>query len=202
MWLCHAEELCPPLRDENLLGDKFANVTGFNLIQRFELLKMSAVKKIRNPKGPLILRLGAAPLVQPTQRLLPRGLPPEFTLVLTLRLKKNSSSQDWYLFQATDRQGYPQLSLALHGPEKSLELQVTLGPPGPKGTKGERGLSGPHGTKGEKGDRCAEGPRGEKGQRGDAVSAAPPGAPGPSGAVGPGWDVLGSPERLALTGRR
>ena len=28
-------------------------------------MKMSAIKKIRNPKGPLILRLGAAPVTQP-----------------------------------------------------------------------------------------------------------------------------------------
>lgn len=40
---------------------------GFNLIRRLNLMKTSAIKKIRNPKGPLILRLGAAPLTQPTR---------------------------------------------------------------------------------------------------------------------------------------
>lgn len=40
---------------------------GFNLIRRLNLMKTSAIKKIRNPKGPLILRLGAAPLTQPVR---------------------------------------------------------------------------------------------------------------------------------------
>lgn len=40
---------------------------GFNLIRRLNFMKISAIKKIRNPNGPLILRLGAAPLTQPTR---------------------------------------------------------------------------------------------------------------------------------------
>lgn len=40
---------------------------GFNLIKRFDLLKISSIKKVRNPRGPVMLRLGAVPLVQPTQ---------------------------------------------------------------------------------------------------------------------------------------
>uniref|UniRef100_A0A8D0ERY7 Collagen alpha-1(XVI) chain n=1 Tax=Strix occidentalis caurina TaxID=311401 RepID=A0A8D0ERY7_STROC len=108
----------------DLVGDKYENITGFNLIKRFDLLKISSIKKIRNPRGPVVLRLGAVPLVQPTQQVFPRGLPPAFTLILTLLLKKNSTGEHWYLFQVTDRQGYPQLSLAVHGPEKSLEFQA------------------------------------------------------------------------------
>uniref|UniRef100_A0A8C3GP67 Collagen alpha-1(XVI) chain n=1 Tax=Cairina moschata TaxID=8855 RepID=A0A8C3GP67_CAIMO len=117
-------ELCPRLWDEDLVGDKYENVTGFNLIKRFDLLKISSIKKVRGLRGPAVLRLGAVPLVQPTRHVFPRGLPPEFSLVLTLLLKKNSSGEHWYLFQVTDRQGYPQLSLAVHGPEKSLEFQA------------------------------------------------------------------------------
>lgn len=40
---------------------------GFNLIKRFELLKISSIKKIRSARGPAVLRLGTVPLVQPTQ---------------------------------------------------------------------------------------------------------------------------------------
>uniref|UniRef100_A0A8C9F5R4 Collagen alpha-1(XVI) chain n=1 Tax=Pavo cristatus TaxID=9049 RepID=A0A8C9F5R4_PAVCR len=97
---------------------------GFNLIKRFDLLKISAVKKVRSPRGTVLLRLGAVPLVQPTRQVFPHGLPPEFTLILTLLLKKNSTGEHWYLFQVTDRHGYPQLSLSVHGPEKSLEFQA------------------------------------------------------------------------------
>lgn len=31
------------------------------------MLKISSIKKVRNPRGPVMLRLGAVPLVQPTQ---------------------------------------------------------------------------------------------------------------------------------------
>uniref|UniRef100_A0A8C0GPK0 Collagen alpha-1(XVI) chain n=1 Tax=Chelonoidis abingdonii TaxID=106734 RepID=A0A8C0GPK0_CHEAB len=121
-------ERCPRLQQEGLkldeASDKHANITGFNLIKRFALLKTSSVKKIRNPKGPLILRLGSTPLVQPTQQLFPHGLPDEFTLVFTLLLKKQSCKENWYLFQVTDRQGYPQLSLGVNGQERSLEFQA------------------------------------------------------------------------------
>uniref|UniRef100_A0A8D2P3Q1 Collagen type XVI alpha 1 chain n=1 Tax=Zosterops lateralis melanops TaxID=1220523 RepID=A0A8D2P3Q1_ZOSLA len=104
---------CPPLCP-----------AGFNLIKRFDLLKISSIKKIQSSRGPAVLRLGTVPLVQPTQQVFPRGLPPAFTMVFTLLLKKNSTGEHWYLFQVTDRQGYPQLSLSVHGPEKSLEFQA------------------------------------------------------------------------------
>ncbi|OPJ71736.1 adhesion G protein-coupled receptor B2 isoform D [Patagioenas fasciata monilis] len=60
-------EPCPQLWDEDLIGDKYENVTGFNLIKRFDLLKISSIKKVQNPRGPVVLRLGAVPLVQPTR---------------------------------------------------------------------------------------------------------------------------------------
>ncbi|POI28124.1 hypothetical protein CIB84_008126, partial [Bambusicola thoracicus] len=115
---------CPRLWDEDLVGNKYENVTGFNLVKRFDLLKISSVKKVRGARGTVLLRLGAVPLVQPTRQVFPHGLPPEFTIILTLLLKKNSTGEHWYLFQVTDRHGYPQLSLSVHGPEKSLEFQA------------------------------------------------------------------------------
>lgn len=100
------------------------NVTGFNLIRRLSLMKTSAIKKIRNPKGPLILRLGAAPLSQPTRRVFPQGLPNEFALVLTLLLKKHTRQNTWYLFQVTDGDGYPQISLEVNSQDRSLEFRA------------------------------------------------------------------------------
>lgn len=47
---------CPPLCP-----------AGFNLIKRFDLLKISSIKKIQSSRGPAVLRLGTVPLVQPTQ---------------------------------------------------------------------------------------------------------------------------------------
>lgn len=50
--------ICPP---------RGVSPEGFNLIRRLNFMKTPAIKKIRNPNGPLILRLGAAPLTQPTR---------------------------------------------------------------------------------------------------------------------------------------
>lgn len=41
--------------------------TGFNLVRRFALLKSTEVKKIRNPRGAVILRLGKTALLRPTE---------------------------------------------------------------------------------------------------------------------------------------
>lgn len=41
--------------------------SGFNLVRRFSLLKSQDVKKIRNPRGPVILRLGKRALLRPTE---------------------------------------------------------------------------------------------------------------------------------------
>uniref|UniRef100_A0A8C9RCF8 Thrombospondin-like N-terminal domain-containing protein n=1 Tax=Scleropages formosus TaxID=113540 RepID=A0A8C9RCF8_SCLFO len=54
----------------------------------------------------------------------PRGLPEEFTLVLTLQLKRKTIRDNVYLLQISDEQGYPQFSLDLNGPERSLVLRA------------------------------------------------------------------------------
>ena len=72
----------------------------------------------------------------------PRGLPSEFALVLTLLMKKHTHQNTWYLFQVTDGDGYPQVSLAprlLHprcswvssgtSPAQLLSQLVILEPP-------------------------------------------------------------------------
>ncbi|RXM95659.1 Collagen alpha-1(XVI) chain [Acipenser ruthenus] len=97
---------------------------GFNIVRRFSLLKTPEIKKIRNPGGPLILRLGRLPLIKPTAQVFPHGLPAEFTLVTTLLLKKKTVKENLYVFQISDAQGYPQISLGINGPERSLELRA------------------------------------------------------------------------------
>uniref|UniRef100_A0A452FV55 Collagen alpha-1(XVI) chain n=1 Tax=Capra hircus TaxID=9925 RepID=A0A452FV55_CAPHI len=111
---------CPP----SLNSSSGVSLKGFNLIHRLSLMKTSAIKKIRNPKGPHILRLGAISVTQPTRRVFPRGLPSEFALVLTLLMKKHTHRNTWYLFQVTDGDGYPQISLEVNSQERSLELRA------------------------------------------------------------------------------
>ncbi|XP_031442509.1 collagen alpha-1(XVI) chain-like [Clupea harengus] len=68
--LVSAEDVrCPSLQVE---AWKFPQtprdlITGFNLVRRFSLVKNAEVKKIRNPRGPLIMRLGKVSLTQPTE---------------------------------------------------------------------------------------------------------------------------------------
>ncbi|KAA0710425.1 Collagen alpha-1(XVI) chain [Triplophysa tibetana] len=76
IWLGHRGRLasaegvsCPSMQVEEWKFSQSArhNITGFNLVRSFSLLKNSEVKKIRNPRGPLILRLGKVQLIQPTE---------------------------------------------------------------------------------------------------------------------------------------
>ncbi|CAH2222313.1 Hypothetical predicted protein [Pelobates cultripes] len=103
---------------------KHALVSGFNLIRRFSLQKMSSVKKIKNPKGPIIMRLGGARLVESTSQVFPHGFPDQFTLVVTLLLKKQTTDEDWYLFQISDHLGYPQISIGVNGKDRTVSLQA------------------------------------------------------------------------------
>ncbi|KAJ8268260.1 hypothetical protein COCON_G00134320 [Conger conger] len=117
---------CPSLQVDDWKFPQTArhNITGFNLVRRFGLLKVPGVKKIRNPNGPVILRLGKVPLTRPTDQVFPHGLPEEFTLVFTLLLKKKSVKDNIYLFHISDEQGYTQFSLDLNGPEHTLALRA------------------------------------------------------------------------------
>lgn len=58
----------------------------------------------------LYLSLRVPSLFYP-QTCVPRGLPSEFALVLTLLMKKHTHRNTWYLFQVTDGDGNPQVSL-------------------------------------------------------------------------------------------
>ncbi|CAF99437.1 unnamed protein product [Tetraodon nigroviridis] len=107
------DERCPSLQVEDWRFPQTArhNITGFNLVRRFSLLKSADVKKIRNPRGPVILRLGKTALLRPTDQVFPGGLPEEFTLAFTLALKKSALRDTVYLLQISDQQGYPQMDI-------------------------------------------------------------------------------------------
>ncbi|MEQ2194464.1 hypothetical protein XENOCAPTIV_029784, partial [Xenoophorus captivus] len=100
------------------------NITGFNLVRRFSLLKDTDVRKIRNPRGPVILRLGKAALLRPSDQVFPHGLPDEFTLIFTLALKKAALRDTIYLFQISDQRGYPELSVDFSAADGTLSLRA------------------------------------------------------------------------------
>lgn len=57
----------------SLFSEMCLLLSGFNLVRRFSLLKSTDVKKIRNPRGPIILRLGKAALLRPTEYVAPNA---------------------------------------------------------------------------------------------------------------------------------
>lgn len=118
--------LCPSIQVDEWKFPQTArhNITGFNVVRRFSLLKSPDVKKIRNSRGPVILRLGKTALLRPTDHVFPHGLPEEFTLIFTLALKKAALRDTIYLFQISDQQGYPKLSVDLNGPDGTLSLRA------------------------------------------------------------------------------
>lgn len=69
-------------------------LTGFNLLRRFSLLKSTDVKKIRNPRGPVILRLGKTALLRPTEYVAVNAT--MFTAV-TRRKRLRGSASYWLL---------------------------------------------------------------------------------------------------------
>lgn len=82
---------------------------GFNLLRRFSLLKSADVKKIRNPRGPVILRLGKTALLRPTEYVAANAT--MFTAVT--RRKRLRGSASYWLHLSFG----PQLALAMHPPE-------------------------------------------------------------------------------------
>lgn len=62
---------------------------------------------------------------------------------------------------------------------------ILQGPPGPRGTKGDRGSQGPVGQTGQKGDKGDKGLLGAVGPKGERGVVGPLGATGPKGAIGP-----------------
>ena len=57
--------------------------------------------------------------------------------------------------------------------------------PGPKGDPGEKGETGEQGPKGDPGDKGEKGDPGDKGEKGDTGEQGPQGLPGADGSVGP-----------------
>ncbi|KAI1894993.1 hypothetical protein AGOR_G00101400 [Albula goreensis] len=120
---------CPCLQVEDWRFPQTArcNITGFDLVQRFSLLKIPEVEKIRNSKGSVIVRLGKVEVSTPTQEVFPHGLPAELTMVFTLLLKKRTAQDQVHLLQVLDQQGEPQFSLDLNGTRRTLSLRWAAG---------------------------------------------------------------------------
>ncbi|MGH0169681.1 UNVERIFIED_CONTAM: hypothetical protein FKN15_076159 [Acipenser sinensis] len=52
----------------------------------------------------------------------PNGLPNEYSLVATFRLRRTTKKERWYLWQIADKNGSPQVSVVVDGSKKMLEF--------------------------------------------------------------------------------
>uniref|UniRef100_A0A8C9RGY2 Collagen alpha-1(XVI) chain n=1 Tax=Scleropages formosus TaxID=113540 RepID=A0A8C9RGY2_SCLFO len=111
---------CPMLRVEE---ERFLQhlkphdeVTGFDLTEKF-LLRKGTVTEDRPS-----FRLGGTPLIKQTELVFPNGLPSEYSLVATFRLRKTTKKDRWYLWQIFDESGSPQVSLVVDGAKKVVEF--------------------------------------------------------------------------------
>ena len=66
-WKHNLKYTCCYLGFIRLGADESLLLAGFNLVRRFSLFKNTDVKKIRNPRGPVIFRLGKTALLRPSE---------------------------------------------------------------------------------------------------------------------------------------
>ncbi|KPP80284.1 hypothetical protein Z043_100068, partial [Scleropages formosus] len=97
-------------------GMAFSERTGFDLTEKF-LLRKGTVTEDRPS-----FRLGGTPLIKQTELVFPNGLPSEYSLVATFRLRKTTKKDRWYLWQIFDESGSPQVSLVVDGAKKVVEF--------------------------------------------------------------------------------
>ncbi|KAL4640920.1 collagen alpha-1(XIX) chain-like [Arapaima gigas] len=113
---------CPMLRvqEERFLQHlkPHDEVTGFDLTEKF-LLRKGTVAEDRPS-----FRLGGTLLIKQTELVFPNGLPNEYSLVATFRLRKTTKKDRWYLWQIFDESGSPQVSLIVDGAKKVVEFAV------------------------------------------------------------------------------
>ncbi|KAG8515459.1 Collagen alpha-1(XXII) chain [Galemys pyrenaicus] len=128
-------------RRESRAQSAYVRLGAFPVVQRTEAARPGVVRLgIVGVQGPVQGRvLGVGRPCQLPWDVFPRGLPDEYALATTLRLRRASRGEDWYLWQVFDQYGIPQ------GPRAGWGAQ---GAPGtPQACSGEAaslaGLAGP-----------------------------------------------------------
>nr|XP_028578521.1 collagen alpha-1(XIX) chain-like [Podarcis muralis]XP_028578522.1 collagen alpha-1(XIX) chain-like [Podarcis muralis] len=105
---------CPVLKTE---GHQFSyqenlDVSGFDLTQSFSLRQTSC------GVGKPCFKLGNAPLIRDSQKVFPNGIPEEYFLTATFRVRRNSKRERWYLLQILDQHNMPQVYITIDGTKK------------------------------------------------------------------------------------
>ncbi|XP_042300834.1 collagen alpha-1(XIX) chain-like isoform X2 [Sceloporus undulatus] len=89
--------------------------TGFDLAESFSLRQISC------GSGKTCFKLGNAPLIRDSQQVFPNGLPEEYFLTATFRVRRSSKKERWYLLQILDQRNLPQVYITVDGSKKIVE---------------------------------------------------------------------------------
>lgn len=93
-------------------------VSGFDLTESFSLRQTSCGGE------KICFKLGSAPLIRETRQVFPNGLPEEYSLVATFRIRRNTKKERWYIWQILNQRDIPEISVLLDGSKKVVEYMT------------------------------------------------------------------------------
>lgn len=93
-------------------------VSGFDLAESFSLRQTSCGGE------KICFKLGSAPLIRDTKQVFPNGLPEEYSLVATFRVRRNTKKERWYIWQILNQHDTPEISVLLDGSKKVVEYMT------------------------------------------------------------------------------
>ncbi|KAM4771060.1 collagen alpha-1(XIX) chain-like [Rhinophrynus dorsalis] len=112
--------VCPILRTDRAeirhIYKENLELSGYDLAERFSLRQM--------PCGgeKTCFKLGSARLIKDTQQILSNGLPDEYSVIATFRVRRNTKKERWFLWQTLTHFGTPQDSILIDGNKKVVEF--------------------------------------------------------------------------------
>ncbi|XP_014638031.1 PREDICTED: collagen alpha-1(XIX) chain-like [Ceratotherium simum simum] len=67
-------------------------------------------------------KLGSALLIRDTIKIFPKGLPEEYAIATTFRVRRSTKKERWFLWQVLNQQNMPQVSVVVDGGKKVVEF--------------------------------------------------------------------------------
>nr|XP_013807797.1 PREDICTED: collagen alpha-1(XIX) chain-like [Apteryx mantelli mantelli] len=91
------------------------HVSGFDLAESFSLRQTSCGGE------KICFKVGSAPLIRDTKQVFPNGLPEEYSLIATFRVRRNTKKERWYIWQILNQYDTPEISVLIDGAKKVVE---------------------------------------------------------------------------------
>ncbi|KAG6940222.1 collagen type XIX alpha 1 chain, partial [Chelydra serpentina] len=112
-------KVCPIMRRDghqlrHIYKEKL-NISGFDLAESFSLRQASCGGE------KTCFKLGGTPLIRDTRQVFPNGLPEEYSLIATFRVRRNTRKERWHIWQILNQYGTPQVSVIVDGSKKVVE---------------------------------------------------------------------------------